>query len=261
MRVHARRSLATLAVAVLLAACETAPPASPATIAVATVRPSFETPGLPSGHTPEEIRAAVEPLLGKGVIAVGEGANRVIRITLLANAEAIARELNGRYGAAVALTVGNFPYPPPDAPQRACVQRPETVADHRPLLGTLAVDGTVVAGAFFKGKLRFRNAGTTPYQLETSSGFSVYLFLPGETLPIGSSEGAIAGTGFSKLLDPGAAVDLGTAGGTASCDLALGYVLPEGTYQARAFVDYNEPETFELHFFWSEPTLIEVVSP
>jgi hypothetical protein len=262
--VGARLSIAAIvAVAALLCACDPAPSAAPlATVADATPRPSFETPGAASGHTPEEIRAAVEPFLGQGgVMSVGEGANRVIGIGLRSNAEALAHELNSNYGAAVELTVGNFPYPPPDAPQRACVNVRQTVADHRPLLGSLAIDPTLVAGDFFRGKLRLRNAGNAPYQLETSSGFSVYLFRPGDSLPIGSPEGGTAGTGYSKHLGPGEAVDLDAAGGTASCDLALGYVLPAGTYEARAFVDYNEPKTFDFRTFWSEPTMIEVVSP
>jgi len=66
---------------------------------------------------------------------------------------------------------------------------------------------------------------------------------------------------LGSLLDPGEAVDLEASGGTASCDLALGYVLPAGTYEARALVDYQEPVTFESRAFWSEPTLIEVVAP
>ena len=261
MRVPARRSLAIFAFAALLAACDTAPPASPATTANGTQRPSFETPGPPSGHTPEEIRAAIEPHLGKEVISVGEGANRVIGIGLRANAEALARELNGRYGAAVDLTVGFFPYPPPEASQRRCVQGRQTVADHRPLLATLGIDRTVVAGDFFQGKVRLRNGGNVQYALETSSDFSVYLFRPGDPLPVGSSEGGVAGTGFRTALAAGQAVDLDAGGGTASCDLAMGYVLPAGTYQARAFVDYNEPVTSDLRFFWSEPVLIDVVNP
>jgi hypothetical protein len=262
MRVRARRPVtAIFAAAALLNACDAAPSAPPVTLAHGTPRPSFETPGPPSGATPEEIRAAIEPFLGRGVISVGEGANRVIGIGLTAKSEALARELNDKYGAAVELTVGLFPYPPPERPQRACVQMRQTVADHRPLVGGVAIDRTVVAGEFFRGKLRLRNAGNAPYQLETSSTFAIYLFRPGDSMPIGSPEGGSVGTGFGTVLAAGQAVDLDAAGGTASCDLALGYVLPAGTYEARALVDYSDPQTLEPRYFWTEATVIDVVNP
>lgn len=192
---------------------------------------------------------------------VGEGANRVIGVGLRANAEALARELNTRYGAAVELTVGLFPFPPPTAPQRACDQVRRPVVDHQPLEAAVAIGPTVVAGDFIRGKVRLMNAGVGPYELNSSSTFPVYLFRPGDQTPVGSPEGASAGTGFGKTLAPGETVLLDAGGGTASCDLALGYVVPAGTYEARALIDFQEPVTFDLRFFWSAPTMVEVVRP
>jgi hypothetical protein len=258
-----RRLLAAiLIVGALLVGCDGAPSASPAPpTPTSTARPSFAVPGSPAALTPEQIRAEIEPLMGESGMSLGEGANRVISVGLRANAEEVARELIAKYGSAIEVTVGNFPYPPPDAPHRACDWTPQVAADHAPLVGAVGFDPTVVGGEFFRGKLRLTNAGLVNYQLETSSNFSIFLFRRGEVLPIGSPEGGSVGTGYAKLLGPAETVELDASGGTASCDLALGYVLPAGTYEARALVDFQDSETSELGHFWSEPTTIEVVDP
>lgn len=251
-----------LAVGPIMLGCQAAPPsASPAATPGPTPRPTFRPPGSPAALTPEQILAEIDPLMGESGMSLGEGANRVISVGLRANAEDVARELLDKYGSAIEVTVGNFPYPPPDVPQRACDWTPQVARDHAPLVGTVGFDPTVVGGEFFRGKLRITNAGPVPYQLETSSNFSMYLFRPGELLPIGSPEGGSMGTGYSKLLDPGATVEFDASGGTASCDLALGYVLPGGMYEARALVDFQDSETFELAYFWSDPTTLEVFDP
>jgi hypothetical protein len=262
---------AAIAVAAMVAACSATPPTSalpgtvpatppPATVAP-TIQPSFQVPGSPSALTPAEIRAKIEPFAGQGVISIGEGAGGVIVVGLQASGEALARELHATYGPAVQLSVGLFPFPPPAAPGKPCLQMPATMPLHAPLAGALIVDGPVVAGDFFQGAVRLTNAGPAPFELSTSSGFPARIFRPGEPTPIGASEGGSAGTGFSKRLTPGETVELGAGGGTASCDLALGYALPAGTYQARALIDYSDPATLELRYFWSEAATIEIVDP
>ncbi len=259
---HARRHLAALFTAgTVLFGCNVSSSASPDLATQnSTSRPSFEAPGSPAALTPEQILAEIDPLMGESGLSLGEGANRVISVGLRANAEDVARELVARYGAAIQVSVGNFPFPPPGAPQRACDWTPQVAADHEPLVGTLGIEPAVVGGEFFRGKLRLTNDGLGSYPLETSSNFSMFLFRPGELLPIGSPEGGSMGTGYSKLLGRGETVEFDAAGGTASCDLSLGYVLPAGTYEARALVDFQDA-TFELGHFWSEPTTIEVVDP
>lgn len=68
------------------------------------------------------------------------------------------------------------------------------------------------------------------------------------------------GTGLLLTLLPGQTQDVKAFGGTASCDPALGYVLPAGTYQARALIDFSPGES-GVHVFWSDPIQIEVVAP
>jgi hypothetical protein len=45
-------------------------------------------------------------------------------------------------------------------------------------------------------------------------------------------------------------------GGTASCDLALGYELPDGPYVARAAVELDQPSA--PGYFWSQPLPVEL---
>jgi hypothetical protein len=208
----------------------------------------------------DQVRTDVQRMAGDHGLMLGEGANGVIVVGLRANAEAIAREIVDKYGNAVEVTVGMFPYPPPETAPRGCQTGP-VIADHRPLATVLAAQATVRGGEFFTGTLRITNAGAAPFELDTSGGFSVFLFQAGEAVPIGIGEGAIAGVGFGKTLAPGEAVELPAGGGTASCDLGLGYVLPAGVYQARALVDYRDPVAIEARAFWSDPTTIQVVDP
>lgn len=257
-----RGSLATILTAgALLMGCDAGPTPSPAVTPGPTPRPTFDAPGSPSALTPEQIRAEIQPIMGQSGLSLGEGANGVISVGLRADAEELARELLAKYGSAVELTVGFFPYPPPEVPQRACAWIPQVAGMHAPLVATVALPQTIVGGQFFEGKLHITNAGPALYELSTSSTFSVYIFRPNEAIPVAGAEAGSMGTGFGKTLAPAATVALHAGGGTASCDLAIGYVLPAGVYQARALVDYQVPVTFELRYFWSEPSTIEVVDP
>jgi hypothetical protein len=226
-----------------------------------SVRPSIDAPGSPMSLSPAEIRAEVEPLAGDQLIGIGEGAGGVIVVALRATGEGVARQLHETYGDAVQLSVGLFPFPRPEAPQRGCVRIPPAMPLHAPLAGALTLAGPVASGDFYRGSVRLTNAGPAPFELSTSSGFSAYVFRPGKTTPIGASEGGSAGTGFGERLQPGETVQLDAGGGTASCDLALGYALPPGVYEARALIDYSDPQMAEVRYFWSDAARLEIVSP
>jgi hypothetical protein len=259
-----------LAALVLAGACAGPKVASPSPLPTATqaptqeststasTRPTFETPGAPTTLSPEEICAEVQLL--EDAIYLGE-CNGVITVGVRAGAEELARELRAKYGDAIELSVGLFPYPPPDDPQRACLSIRPTVIEHPPLVAAVEVDRVIVAGTDFEGKVRLTNAGPVPFELETSSNFSLYLFRPGEPDPIGMSELGSMGTGYGATLAPGASIRLLAIGGTASCDLALGYTLPPDVYEARALVDFERDPEEGAEFFWSDPTPVEVVNP
>ena len=65
----------------------------------------------------------------------------------------------------------------------------------------------------------------------------------------------------NATLTPAESILLPGFGGTASCDLALGYTLPPGAYEARALVDFVRDPEDEVVFFWSEPSTVEIVNP
>jgi hypothetical protein len=250
-----------LAMSMGAAGCNGQPSPSPIAQAGPTVRPSFDAPGPPSALSPDQIRAEIEPLVGQSAISVGEGANRVIAIGLRANAEALAKQLVAQYGTAVEVTVGLFPYPPPASPKRSCEFIPQAGGDHGPLVASVVLDPTVISGGFYRGKVRIKNTSAAPYKLSTDSSFSAYLFRDGDSLPIGVSESGVMGTGFEKTLAPGETLELPAGGGTASCDLGVGYVLPAGSYVSRGLVDFADPVTLENRWFWTEPAVIQVINP
>jgi hypothetical protein len=109
----------------------------------------------------------------------------------------------------------------------------------------------------FPAKVKLTNTGSTTLTIDTGQPLSLSLFGPNGTL-VGASPGAIAGTGLRLKLLPGAAHAIEAAGGTASCDLRLGYELPDGPYVARAAVEIDGASG--PGYFWSDPVSIELVS-
>jgi hypothetical protein len=59
---------------------------------------------------------------------------------------------------------------------------------------------------------------------------------PGTRRVVGTYSGAIGGTGFAPLLNPGESQTVGIVGGTARCDGGIGSALPPGRYYAVAEV-------------------------
>lgn len=54
---------------------------------------------------------------------------------------------------------------------------------------------------------------------------------PGTSAIVAAYDGAIAGVGIEATLAPGESRDIAVLGGTATCDPALGFALPEGDYE------------------------------
>ena len=66
------------------------------------------------------------------------------------------------------------------------------------------------------------------------------------------------GTGIRIELKPGESKEFDALGGTASCDIGLGYELPDGAYVARAAVEIDEATG--PGYFWSDPLPIQLTS-
>lgn len=110
----------------------------------------------------------------------------------------------------------------------------------------------------FSAKVRLTNTGTSALAISTGSPLLVYLFQPGGTTPVGASPGGVAGVGIERTLSGGASIDIDAGGGTASCDLSLGYELPDGPYVAKAAVELDQASG--PGYFWSEPLSVELQS-
>jgi hypothetical protein len=111
----------------------------------------------------------------------------------------------------------------------------------------------------FPEKVRVTNAGSTTLMIGSGQPLSIYLFAPGGAAPVGAFPGGIAGTGLELKLPPGASQEIDAVGGTASCDLRLGYELPDGPYVARAAVEIDG--TSGPGYFWSDPVSIQLTTP
>lgn len=264
-----RRQLALLATLALAGACAGPGAPSPSPLgsagesptlspSTASAPPALGAAGSPTTVSPEEICAAVE-LLEESTY-LGECAG-IVKVGLRASAEELARELRAKYGDAIELTLGLFPYPPPDDWEHACLNPRPTVLEHPPLVAAVEIDREIAWGTHYEGQVRLTNAGPVPFELETDSSFSLFLFRPGELDPIGGSELGSMGHLLGQNLGPGESILLPGIGGTASCDLALGYTLPPDVYEARALVGFNRKLDDDVLYFWSEPSAVEVVNP
>ncbi len=193
------------------------------------------------------------------LLSIGDGAGKVI-LTLRPTATAAAADIVGRYGSAVQVTVGFFPYPPPSATPVGCGWAASPTIDPGQLRAVIDLPSPRIGHTVgFPAKVTLTNHGATTLTLSTGQPLSIYLFEADGTTLVGASPGAVAGTGLGLTLQPGASHQIDAGGGTASCDLRLGYELPDGPYVARAAVEIDG--TTGPGYFWSDPVSVQLVSP
>jgi len=210
--------------------------------------------------------------MGGGVItSIGVGRG-VVEMDLRADSLDLARRIWDRYGPAVRIKLGMFPYPPPSGlPPSRCA---ELIAYWVPrasssLVATLALrSSTVRSGRDFSATVTIRNAGATAYQFDSGADQTAIVFRRGTFEVVGM--GLVGGSeiGYSKRLKPGEVIRQGSWGGTASCDLSAGYAVQPGTYDVRALIERFDPafRTTESAvgssavWFLSRPTTL-VVTP
>jgi hypothetical protein len=258
---HILRRWAILATAFAICACTAGPP--PIAPAQSSA-PASQTPTprpWPSAADLETIREVIESRAAGQLSSIGIG-NGTVEVWLRASAVGLAKEIVDAYGDAVHVTVGFFSYPSEGVAGGACPVQ-GTFAVHPALRASVEMaTAQIPTGATFDATVRIENLGATTVKLDTSSGLQVYLFQPGGTRPIGTSDGGSVGTGLLATVEPGTSITIPGNGGTASCDLTLGYTLPAGPYRARALVDYaigpeggNGPLVF-----WSDALDVEIVA-
>jgi hypothetical protein len=256
-----RRRSAILATAFAICACTAAPPPIGPAQSIAPAPPTPAYRPWPSAADLETIREVIESRAAGQLSSIGIG-NGTVDVVLRASAVGLAKEIVDAYGDAVHVTVGFFSYPSSAAVGGSCPVQ-GTFANHPALRASVEMATSRIAtGATFDATVRIKNVGATTVKLDTSSGLQVYLIQPGDTSPIGTFDGGSAGTGLLATVEPGTSTTIPGNGGTASCDISLGYVLPAGPYQARALVDFaigpdggNGPLVF-----WSDALDVEIVA-
>jgi hypothetical protein len=203
------------------------------------------------------IRAEIEARYMDQLIGIGFGAAAVV-VNLKPTATAVAAEIAARYGDSVQLSVGFFPYPPPSSPPNPCTAYQPTLVDPSALRATIVLSTTrLTHEVAFRGKVRLTNGGAKAVDIATGQPYSIYLFTSGGKTIIGAAPGGVAGTGLEFTLAPGSSREIDAAGGTASCDLALGYELPDGAYVARALVELDQ--STGPGFMWSDPLAVQLL--
>jgi hypothetical protein len=165
--------------------------------------------------------------------SVGNG-KAVVSVALRADQEHVARELASRYGSAVELQVGFFSFPDRRRSRRPRQPHAGPALDEQTIEGlemSVEVDQNVLeAGEDGRGRLVLRNS--SPERIgPLGSGQPLVGSLLNSSLEIvGGYSGAIAGTGRTIDLAPGASASLWFIFGTASTREDLGYVVPPGRY-------------------------------
>jgi len=205
------------------------------------------------------IRDAIFAQYQPNLVEVGIGAGYV-DVGLASTATKGADEILAKYGSLVHVSLGFFPYPAPSsALGNGCTSEfgGWPTVDPRPLRATIELSTSYLTHARgFSAKVRLTNMGTSPLAVSTGSPLLIYLFELGGAIPVGASSGGVAGVGIGRTLKAGEYIDIDAGGGTSSCDLKLGYELPDGPYIAKAAVELDQASG--PGYFWSEPLAVEL---
>lgn len=191
------------------------------------------------------IRTEIEQLLEaetpNPMLSLGEGWLQV-DLQLVASAEPVAELVHRRYGDAVAITVGSFPYPRrADGPSAPCPEVPATTGRVASLEVELRLPGGAQrSGDAISAALAVTNTGIDEVALSSDEPIVGHVLTPAGDRVVGVYTGAIAGTGLAMTLAPGATQEVAVIIGTASCDPTLGYLLPAGPYLAVAGLPVRE---------------------
>jgi hypothetical protein len=209
----------------------------------------------------DAMREIIE-MAGASFQSVGRGGG-VIHVNLRADGEDVAAKVHAAYGELAEIVVGMLPYPDRFGGPPLC----EPAADVLPSLAPLDVDlgldsDSVASGADFHGDVIITNTDTLPFDFQSGPTQTAVVYLPGATTPSGFFTGGMDAMGFGARLAPGESVTLDVVGGTASCDPALGYALPPGSYEVRVRVlvqTQHDNAPTEVSYLLSEPVPLTIV--
>jgi hypothetical protein len=185
----------------------------------------------PPANEAERVRAELEGRMSAGDRRFLElsDADGVVHVGLRADGEELAAELTAQYGDVVAVTVGRFGYPGVVTQRQAgaCTVPAGDPADEAIRTEIVVDTPPDQPGAWGSGSIRLHNDGPDPIQFTSGTATGT---LVRDGRPVGAYEGAISLSGVAVDLPPGGDTTLPFLIGSASCDPALGYAVPPGTY-------------------------------
>lgn len=186
----------------------------------------------------EEIRQVVGETVTSRPGAVngfGIGRGRV-NVKLAADQEALAASFHERFGDAVELRVGVFPYPPASGADEQEKEPPVVARPKLPLLPSeefeVALEGEIVvfSGATKGGVLRIHNRGGAEAVIKTNGGVTARVIDPQTGDGVGGFFGFQQVPLIKFRIAPGATVSIPLLVGTALSVRSLGYAVPPGQW-------------------------------
>ena len=182
-----------------------------------------------------QVRPSVESMIGNAFYGIGTG-ERSIEADLFPGHEALAAELEHRFGDAVTVRIGTTRYCHGFGRSARCADAQGATAPPRGLHLRLTLDddtlqGTEAAGA---GVLHVRYDGPATFTLDLGQPIVANLVQPRTRTVVGTFTGDIAGTGLNLVLAAGQESSIRVIVGISRCDGELGSALPPGHYGVRA---------------------------
>ncbi len=188
-----------------------------------------------SRHHLEEIRQEITSSYQGAWHGIG-GGRGVVSVSLWADQVEAAEDLHRRYGDAVELEVGHFPYPDRFAARRS-PSVPPNPPEHPPLpegvVLTLPEEFAVRSGGTGRTVLTVRNR--TANDVRSSSNGTLFppVVDPGTGEHVGGYEGAMTTQLKVVTIAPGHSAELPVLVGTASSRPELGWAVPPGRWALR----------------------------
>jgi hypothetical protein len=186
----------------------------------------------------EEIRQEINDTVTsrpRAVMGFGIGRGRV-NVKLAADQEALAASFHERFGNAVELRVGVFPYPPAPGTDDQQKGPPAAARPKLPLLPSeefeVGLEGEIVvsSGGTKGGVLRIHNRGSTESVIETNGGVTARVVDPATGDGVGGFFGFQTAPLITFRIAPGARISIPLLVGTASSVKSLGYAIPPGEW-------------------------------
>lgn len=208
-----------------------------------------------SGSDSEAIQAQLVDELEGRYLSIGLGVDG-LAVTLAADEAELAADLQARYGDAINLYVGVLAYPLDEATS-ACAD-PPAEREVPGLSITIEPPDVPIAAAGTQPAnltVTVTNAGDTPIQF--SSGTAIGTLLDSDGRVVNSNQISVADVGIEVDLQPGASTDLPLLVTTASCDPALGYIVPPGEYRLITEILHADGD---LTYLSSQPAVVTVGS-